>query len=159
MTAGVRGSDRGGFTLVELLLVVVIIGVLVQIFVPNYRNMIMRARAVEAMADVDVVESAAREYNAQSFAWPAETATGETPPELIPYLPDGFAFDGAEGYRLDWENLPLPGGLPGDPRTTRVLGIGIVVDEARLGTAIVDVFGEAGWYNVGNAYVFVIDRQ
>lgn len=152
-------GDRRGFSLIEMLLVVVIIGVLAQIVIPNLRTVRTKARAVDVMADINVVRTAAQNYNADNFTWPAETGTGTIPPELTAeYLPDGFSFTG-EDYQLDWENLAVPGGLPQDPGTTRILGVAVVTDNTELGDAIVAVFGQSGWYNVGNSYVFIIDRQ
>ncbi|MGD2067958.1 MAG: prepilin-type N-terminal cleavage/methylation domain-containing protein, partial [Gemmatimonadota bacterium] len=153
---GGRKGDRGGFSLPELLLVMVLLGVLAQIAYPNYRAMVLRARAVDLVAQVRAVENAARDYQADTFQWPAEAATGVVPTGLVSYLPDGFSFTG-EDYQLDWENVPIPGGLPSDPSTTRLLGVGIVTETVELGEAIVDVFGSTGrWYNVGSSFVFII---
>lgn len=142
----------------ELLLVLVVIGVLTQIIYINYRTMVMRARAVDLIARIRSVETAARDYQAETFSWPPEAGTGQVPTGLVPFLPDNFAFTG-EDYELDWENVPIPGGLPSDPSTTRILGVGIVTDTQELGEAIIDVFGSTGrWYNVGNAFVFIMER-
>lgn len=71
---------RDGFTLVELLLVMLIIGILAQIALPNYRGLTTRARAVDLIADIDVVEQAARSYQADLHSWPPETPAGAIPP-------------------------------------------------------------------------------
>lgn len=151
-------KSRGGFTLVELLLVMVLLGILALIAMPNYRAATLKARAVDLRADIDVVEQAARDYNADEFGWPSDAATGVVPPELDGHLPDGFSFQGT-GYQLDWEAISIPGGIPGYPGVTQIFGIGAVVDEPELGQAVVNIFGESGWYNVGNTYVFIVDRQ
>lgn len=154
-----RSRDRrGGFTLVELLLTVAIVGILAQIAIPNYQALTLKARAVDAMADVEVVEQAARSYHGDLHRWPSESPTGSVPPGMARHLPDGFSFAG-EGFTLDWENLSIPGGLPGDPGTTRILGIAVVTSNAELGQALVDVFGASDWYIVGDSYVRIIDRQ
>lgn len=163
MTAGWRAGaprddGRSGFTLVELLLVMVIVGVLAQIAIPNYRALTVKARAVDLVADIEVVEQAARGYQADLHSWPAETATAVVPPGMGSYLPDGFSFTG-EDFSLDWENLPVPGGLPGDPGTTRILGVAVVTDNDELGRALVELLGDSGWYLVGNSYVRIVDRQ
>lgn len=149
---------RDGFTLVELLLVMLIIGILAQIALPNYRGLTTRARAVDLIADIDVVEQAARSYQADLHSWPPETPAGAIPPGLEPFLPGGFGFVG-EDFTLDWESISIPGGLPGDPGTTLILGVGVVTDNTELGAALVELMGDAGWYLVGNRYVRIVDRQ
>lgn len=155
--AGADDRGRNGFTLIEMLLVVVIVGVLSQILVPNYRAMTLRARAIDLRSRIETVATAARNYQGDIHQWPEEAATGEVPDGLDPYLPDNFSFAG-EDYMLDWENLDIPGGLPQDPSTTRILGVAIVTDNQNLGEALVNVFGTSGWYNVGTSYVFIVER-
>lgn len=109
-----RGLGRDGFTLVELLVTVSIVGILAGLAIPNMRNMTFRARATTVAADLEVVRVATVSYNADQNAWPAEVASGVVPPELVGFLPDGFSFVGT-GYELDFERMALPLGLPGDP--------------------------------------------
>jgi len=149
---------RGGFTLVELLLVVAIVGILAQIAIPNYRALTVKARAAAAYGDIEVIEQAVRNYQGSLHAWPPESAAGDIPAGLLPYLPDGFSFT-REDYALDWEAFDLPGGLPGDPGTTTILGVAIVTSNTELGEALVDVFGETMWYVVGNSYTRIIERE
>ena len=47
---------RGGFTMVELLLVVVIVSILAGLAIPNYRNVVTKARAADLLGRSDVVE-------------------------------------------------------------------------------------------------------
>ena len=149
---------RGGFTLVELLLVVAIVGILAQIAIPNYRAITMKARAAAAVGDIEVIEQAVRNYQGNIHAWPSESAAGDIPSGLLPYLPEGFSFT-RDDYVLDWEAFDLPGGLPGDPETTTILGVAIVTGNVELGEALVDIFGETMWYVVGNSYTRIIERE
>jgi len=149
---------RGGFTLVELLLTVAIIGILAQIALPNYRVLTMKARAAAAYGDIEVVEQAVRNYQGSLHSWPSEAAPGAIPPGLEPYLPEGFTFT-RDDFLLDWEAFQIPGGLPTDPETTRVLGVAIVTSNQELGKALVDVFGETMWYVVGNSYTRIIESE
>lgn len=155
-----RGPDdrRAGFTLVELLLTMAVIGILAQIAIPNYKGLTIKARAVDVVADMEVVEQAARGYQGDRHSWPPESPPGVVPAGMGPFLPDGFVFAG-EDFTLDWENLAVPGGLPGDPSTTRILGIGVQTGNASLAQALVEVFGENGWFVVGDTYIRIIDRQ
>lgn len=153
-----RRHGQGGFTLIELLLVVVIIGILAQIAIPNYRALTVKARAASLVADIDVVEQAARSYQADLHSWPSDSPTGAVPPGMAPYLPQGFSFAG-EDFELDWENMGVPGGLPGSPGVSRLLGVGVVTGNTELGEALVELLGDTGWYLIGNRYIRIIDRQ
>ena len=53
---------KKGFSLVELLVVVVIIGVLAAIAIPQYTNTIERSRRMEAVVNLDNIHKAAVRY-------------------------------------------------------------------------------------------------
>jgi len=54
--------NKKGFTLVELLMVVIIIGILVTLAVPNYYKTIERAKAAKAKATLDLLRKAELQY-------------------------------------------------------------------------------------------------
>src|SRR5688572_32143287 len=96
-TSSKRKLGRGGFTLVELLVTVSIVGILAGLAIPNMRNMTFRARATSVAADLEVLRVATLSYNGDVHNWPAEVPSGVVPPELTNFLPDGFSFSG-NGY-------------------------------------------------------------
>src|SRR5262245_10183632 len=145
MNARHGGPGRSGFTIIELLLVLVIISILAAIAIPNYRNVIMKARAADLLGRIDVVEHAAQSYLGDNSDWPAESGPGVVPTGVSGYLPASFLFNG-EDYQLDREN---GGGL---------IGIGIVTDNQPLGNALIELAGPGRWFVSGNRYVFVLDR-
>lgn len=153
-----RDSRRGGFTLIELLIVVSIVGILAGLAIPNMQNMVFRARATDAAADMEVVRVATLNYQADMMSWPAEAATGAIPAGLEAYLPEGFTFS-RDGYQLDFESWSLPSGLPGDPNTTMLIGVSVVVAEDDLGSAIAEFLSGAIVFSVGNTHTIVIDRS
>ena len=59
-----------GFTLVELLAVVLIIAILTAIAVPQYRKSIRRAEAIEAMVNVRALFDSAKRYKAANSTAP-----------------------------------------------------------------------------------------
>jgi prepilin-type N-terminal cleavage/methylation domain-containing protein len=155
-----RGPDagRGGFSLIELLMAISIVGILVGLAIPNLQTMTFRARATSVAADLDVIRVSALNFNADRSAWPAEAGPGVVPPGLVAFLPEGFSFE-REGYQLDYENLSFPGGLPGDPTTTQLIGAAVTAPDDRLSRAIVEILGGSIVASAGNTHTVVIDRS
>lgn len=76
---------RQGFTLVELMIVVAIIGILAAIAVPSFVKMQWRAKRAEVPSNVDGIKTAQLAYDAafdqfilQTTMWPSSTA-GKAP--------------------------------------------------------------------------------
>ncbi len=156
--SGRDANRRGGFTLVELLVAVAIVGILAGLAIPNLKNMIQRARAADVAGTMNVVKVAALNYNADKHGWPPESALGVVPPGLVSYLPANFSFK-RDGYTLDYENWSLPGGLPGDPNTHTLIGVSVQTKDPQLGNALLELLGSAIVFDVNNTYTIVIDRS
>ena len=57
-----RLGARKGFTLIELMVVVIIIGILSAVALPQYKKSVMKARAVEAMTLLKAITDAQERY-------------------------------------------------------------------------------------------------
>ncbi|MBI4609935.1 MAG: prepilin-type N-terminal cleavage/methylation domain-containing protein [Candidatus Rokubacteria bacterium] len=70
MLRKLRPRDQRGFTLIELMIVVAIIGILAAIAIPLYANMQARARVGKAQADVRSLAGAVQAYSAHTGSMP-----------------------------------------------------------------------------------------
>ena len=127
-----RGMGEAGFTLVELLIVVVIISIVVGIVQPNLQKAVLRARATSVIGDMQVVRVAVLSYQAENHNWPPDHTRGQVPPDLEPYLPEGFSFS-TQLYSLDFDNWTQTG--PFD------VGITMITSDRNLGWTVLDMLG------------------
>jgi type IV pilus assembly protein PilA len=68
-----RSSLQKGFTLIELMIVIAIIGILAAIAIPAYQNYTIRAQVTEGLTLADGWKTAIAEYYATTGNWPTQT--------------------------------------------------------------------------------------
>jgi general secretion pathway protein G len=66
-----RRRRAGGFTLIEIMVVVVILGILAAIIVPRLTDKPDEARAVKAQQDIRTLEAALQMYKLDNFYYPS----------------------------------------------------------------------------------------
>jgi prepilin-type N-terminal cleavage/methylation domain-containing protein len=86
---------KRGFTMVELLVVIIIIAVLVAIALPKYFAAIYTARVRSCQANMKIINTAAQAYFAQNKTWPTEVAN-----MLDPSVPGANVPAGMKGGQL-----------------------------------------------------------
>ena len=72
-------TRKGGFTLIELMIVVAIIGILAAIAIPNFLRFQLRSRVGEGKTNIAAIRTAEESYNAEYgvyVAAPPAPATG-----------------------------------------------------------------------------------
>jgi len=102
------GRSRKGFTLIEIMIVVVIIGLLATVAIPAFRKVQLNSRASIIANDFRIFAEALNRYNLQEGAWPADHwVAGAMPSGMDGIMPTAwirqpvaggyYAFEQADG--------------------------------------------------------------
>jgi len=144
MANEVMVKRQSGFTLVELMIVVVIIGILAAIAIPNFIAMRDRAKEGSTKANMHMFQVTAEDYSVQNDGHYADVAGSIV--ALMPSTAFVFAnpFDHSTGSGGAWEDRPSMSGPP-----SAVPGITSYSDSL---TAVYNVKG----YGRGGALVLVL---
>jgi general secretion pathway protein G len=85
-------KSKKGFTVIELLIVISIIGIISTFAIPNVLSSLHKAQAASIVSDIILIRDAATEYCTDYGKWPPDTWWGKIPKGLERYLPKKFSF-------------------------------------------------------------------
>lgn len=123
---------RAGFTLIELMVVCLIIGILARIAIPKYEKVRLRARAAAMVSELSVVRGAAYQAYENTGRWPTNAAVGKVPAALRKLLPGSLSFAPAKDVSYDWLLTGMSGGDPARATRSARMGMGVSTADAAL---------------------------
>ncbi len=111
-----------GFTLVEMMVVVAMIGILVSMAVPTYRNMVERARETVLKQNLFTIRDVIDQYYADKGKYP-DTIEELVSAGYLRHIPiDPFT------QQADWKTVPFTGADPGQLEPTEGEATGGIFD-------------------------------
>jgi prepilin-type N-terminal cleavage/methylation domain-containing protein len=128
-----RAQKNRGFSLVELLIVVAIIGILATIAVFAYRRYVAKARKTEVFAMIAAIKSSEEAYKAESSQYLSTTTSSET--DYYPVLGSG----GSEPTLKKWD--------PTGEGKTLWIALGVSPPKSALYCGFVVVAGDANSFD------------
>ena len=143
-----------GFTLVELMVVVMIVGLLGSIAIPKFSTIRRQATATQMVGDFGVVRHAALSFYVDSGYFPKEAGSGAVPASLKKYLPTKYSFKKKQ-WTMDYENWT--GKTSKAYKATGiVIGVSFTLQDSLLGKTAMSLMGNEPAVTVGKKYTFLI---
>jgi prepilin-type N-terminal cleavage/methylation domain-containing protein len=147
-------TRRQGYTIIELLMTLVIVGLLSSIAVPKFRDVRRRASAAQIMGDFTVIRHAALSFYADSQYYPEETSAGIIPANMSRYLPAGFQMK-REQWELDYENWDAKTATKIAPMGS-VIAVSFTTPDTALGRTAMVLMGNNPNFTMGSKYTFLL---
>jgi prepilin-type N-terminal cleavage/methylation domain-containing protein len=143
---------RNGFTIIELLVVMVVLGILSSIAILKYIDIRQSAHAARVAADFNAIKVAVYTFYTDDYEWPAEVGAGVVPPELVPVMNTGYSFI-KDVYTLDYDYFPIGGSGPG----SYIVGVTVTTTNPKLMTKLEQILGKTmPFLSSGGSLTYII---
>ena len=152
--------NEKGFSLIELMIVVAIIGILANLAYPHYYRLIKKADAARVIGDLHSIHIAVSTHYTAEGVYPDDYYPGGKPKELEPYLAENFSFDLTPelDVKYDWENWSGKNGNPIWPHTDTIYGVSVTTRDMALVNTIQGMLGDSNFhYTLGRNYTYIIE--
>lgn len=154
---------KGGFTLIETMIVLVIISILAAFSMPEYAKSRKMAQAISVVADFKAIELAVNSYYIDTGMYPEDSRHGVVPPELMEYLPKEFSFKDVQGLDIeyDWEiwTVRIKAGKKKPKQYETFYGLSVRTDDAVLIKYVKALFNSAYVYSDRDYYTFLFNSE
>lgn len=147
-----KAIGRKGFTLVEIMVVIVIIGLLVAMAVPTFQKVQQQARANTFLSELRIYRYGVETFALQTGEYPTDTAPGTLDPELAEYLKaSDFAEDTPVGGKWDiardLDGVTCAVGVVGVSRAELIEQVDDRLDDGNITTGLLRTLGgESNYY-------------
>jgi prepilin-type N-terminal cleavage/methylation domain-containing protein len=120
------GSTRQGFTMVEIMIVVVIIGLLAALAIPAFQRVRRKAQNTRFASDLRTFAQAFETYAMEKGVWPANAGSGVVPAALVGDISSkSWTETNTLGGRWNWDQNRL--GI-----TAAIATTGVTVDATQM---------------------------
>ena len=135
-----------GFTLVEIMIVVVIIGLLAAIAIPAFQRSRERSLAARLTNDFRQFDSAFQRYLMENGQGPPAAGIGVVPTGMAGYLPDAFVQNSPLGGNYQWSGPSSTVVLRNSNATDSImLIVDTALDDGDLATGEFQKLGALGY--------------
>lgn len=124
---------QAGFSLIEVMTVMAVVGIVVNIAIPAWSYAIDRARAVSVVTDFRAIHQAAQQHYRDLGSYPEDGAAGEKPADLDEYLQGAIRWvHSGPDYTYDWEYWVKENGEPEKPASGVLVGLSVHTGDAEI---------------------------